>query len=184
MIIDTNLQIHPYSDLVTLERIDLLHPLVREEVHKIYFDICSKVATNYTRVRFSDTLRTYKEQDELYKIGRTKAGSKVTWVKGGYSFHNHGLAIDIVLIIDKDKNGTFESASWDTKYDGDEDKKSDWEECVKIFEAKGWQWGLINSKGERYDLPHFQKTFGYKASELKSMDKDEQGYPKIKVNED
>ena len=39
--------------------------------------------------------RTIKEQNELYAIGRTKAGKKVTNAKGGSSFHNYGIAFDI-----------------------------------------------------------------------------------------
>jgi peptidoglycan L-alanyl-D-glutamate endopeptidase CwlK len=173
------LKSHKNSDPKTLDRIALLHPIVRDEVCLIYLEICDSVASEYVRVRFSDTLRTFKEQDQLYKQGRTESGKIVTWVKGGGSYHNYGLAIDIVLLLDKDKNGTFESASWDTTYDGNNNKVPEWLECVEIFEHYGWQWGFINSKGKRYDLPHFQKTFGFKALELKEKSKDDDGYPLI-----
>ena len=39
--------------------------------------------------------RTIKEQNDLYAIGRTTKGSKVTNAKGGSSFHNFGIAFDI-----------------------------------------------------------------------------------------
>lgn len=171
---------HKNSDDKTLERIDKLHPDVKEEVYKIYLDICNSITSDYIKIRFSDTLRTIERQNELYAIGRTKKGKKVTRVRGGYSYHNYGLAVDIVLLIDKDKNGSFETASWDTVFDGDGDGIADWLEVAKIFISYGWQWGLINSKGKRYDLPHFQKTFGYKTSELKKLPKGENGYPIIK----
>jgi len=167
-------------DKLTLKRIEMLHPIIRDEVRCIYNEICKNVNTKYTQIRFSCTLRSVKEQNHLYKKGRSIPGKKVTWVKGGYSYHNYGLAIDIVLLIDKDKNGTFETASWNTLFDGDKDNIADWLEVVKIFNFYGWQWGLINSKGKRYDLPHFQKTFGYKASQLKKLKKDNYGYPIIK----
>ena len=167
-------------DKVTLDRIKLLHPDVREEVRCLYEDITNSVDSKYCKVRFSSTLRTFAEQNELYTQGRTKPGEKVTWVRGGYSYHNYGLAIDIVLLLDKDKNGTFESASWDVAFDGDGDGVADWLETAKIFNAYRWQWGLINSKGKRYDLPHFQKTFGFKQSELLSLPKDNEGYPILK----
>lgn len=164
-------------DRLTVKRIKTAHPSVREELHCLYEDITNSVDSQYCKVRFSSVLRTFAEQNELYTKGRTAPGGKVTWVRGGYSFHNYGLAVDIVLLIDKDKNGTFESASWDTTFDGDGDGVADWLEVAKIFNAYGWQWGLTNSKGKRYDLPHFQKTFGHRTSELLSMDKDAEGYP-------
>jgi peptidoglycan L-alanyl-D-glutamate endopeptidase CwlK len=169
---------HPNADSLTVDRIAQVHPFLRESVYCIYLEICDKVASKYVRVRFSDILRTFKQQNELYKQGRN--GDKrpvVTWVTGGYSFHNYGLAIDIVLIRDNDKNGTFEEASWDTLFDGDLDGIADWAEVAKIFEKYEWQWGLINSKGKRYDLPHFQRSFGYKTSQLKRLPKDSNGYP-------
>src|SRR4051812_45095106 len=43
-------------------------------------------------------LRTWKEQDALYEQGRTKPGKIVTKAKGGQSYHNFGLAVDIVLL--------------------------------------------------------------------------------------
>lgn len=39
--------------------------------------------------------RTYPEQHELYSLGRTKPGRKVTNSKPGESMHNFGLAFDI-----------------------------------------------------------------------------------------
>ena len=171
------------ADQKTLDRIETAHPLVREEVHCIYQEIQDKVDSQYCKVRFSDVFRGNQRQNQLYAKGRTAPGRKVTWVKGGYSYHNYGLAVDIVLLLDKDKNGTFETASWDTVFDGDGDGVADWLEVARIFQSYGWQWGLINSKGRRYDLPHFQKTFGYKTRELKEMEEDEEGYPLIPNND-
>jgi peptidoglycan LD-endopeptidase CwlK len=45
------------------------------------------------------TLRTNKEQSELYSRGRTKPGPKVTNCPAGRSAHNHGLALDVVPLI-------------------------------------------------------------------------------------
>lgn len=172
---------HPNADQKTVDRIAQVHPKLRDDVYCIYLEICNSVASQYVRIRFSDVLRSIKRQNELYAQGRTKAGNKVTWVRGGYSYHNYGMAVDIVLLMDKDKNGTFESASWDTTFDGNNDRISDWLQCAQIFNAYGWQWGLLNSRGKRYDLPHFQKTFDYKTTELKNLPKDSDGYPLIKI---
>lgn len=45
------------------------------------------------------TLRSNQEQSELYAIGRTKPGRKVTNAKPGSSAHNHGCAMDVVPVI-------------------------------------------------------------------------------------
>jgi peptidoglycan L-alanyl-D-glutamate endopeptidase CwlK len=69
------------------------------------------------------------------------------------------LALDIVLIKDKDGNGTFETASWEDTVDFDKDGKADWMEIVKIFKANGWTWG--GDWKTFKDKPHFEKTFGH-----------------------
>lgn len=127
-------------DNVTLERIKLLHPKLREEALEIYKEVCAALKGK-ALCRFSFTLRTFAEQDALFAQGRTKPGAVVTKARGGQSYHNYGLAIDVVLLIDKDGNGTYETASWDTRGDFDGDKQADWMEIVNIFKQFGWEWG-------------------------------------------
>ena len=150
-------------DKVTLDRIQLLHPQLRAEVSEIYDKVC-KALTGRAICRFAYTLRTFKEQDELYAKGRTKLfdskGKRfgvVTNAKGGQSYHNYGLAVDIVLIIDG------KVASWDFRQDFDKDNKSDWMEVVEIFKAYGWAWG---GDWKFIDRPHLEKTFGLSTREL------------------
>lgn len=150
------------KDSITLDRIKLLHPLLREEVVELYDDI-SEALTGRAICRFAHTTRTFKEQDELYAIGRTKPGKVVTGAKGGQSYHNFGMAIDIVLLKDNDGNRTYESASWETNIDFDGDGQSDWKEVVNIFKRYGWEWG---GEWKFTDNPHFQKTFGVPVMEL------------------
>lgn len=149
-------------DKITLERINLLHPAIREEVKEIYAEICEALKGK-ALCRFSYTLRTYAEQNALYAQGRTAPGPVVTQARGGRSYHNFGLAIDIVLVVDKDSNGSFETASWDTKTDFDGDGKSDWQEAVNIFKQHGYTWG---GDWKFVDKPHFEKTFGLSVAEL------------------
>lgn len=148
------------EDKVTLKRIELLHPAVRDEALQIYRE-ANEALTGRAILRFSQTLRTFQEQDKLYAQGRSKKGRIVTGAKGGQSYHNYGLAIDIVLLKDTNGDGSYETASWQTNVDFDGDGIADWMEVVDIFRKYGWQWGLINSRGKRYDLPHFQKAFGH-----------------------
>jgi nucleoid-associated protein YgaU len=42
-------------------------------------------------------MRTIAEQNDLYAQGRTKPGKVVTWVRGGGSYHNYGLAVDFAF---------------------------------------------------------------------------------------
>lgn len=152
-------------DKVTLERIKLIHPKLRDEALDIYTEICEALKGK-ALCRFAFTLRTFAEQDALYAQGRTKPGAIVTKAKGGQSYHNYGLAIDVVLLIDKDGNGTYETASWDTRGDYDGDKKSDWMEIVNIFKQYGWEWG---GDWKFKDDPHFQKTLGKSVRELLAL---------------
>lgn len=154
-------------DKVTIDRIADLHPKLREEALEIYKEICGAL-TGRALCRFAFTLRTIEQQDALYAQGRTKPGKIVTNAKGGQSMHNYGLAIDIVLLIDKDKNGSYESASWETNVDFDGDGKADWQEVVKVFKSYGWEWG---GEWKFVDMPHFQKTFGKSLKELQKMHK-------------
>lgn len=150
------------KDKITLERINLLHPKVREEVGRAYEEICNAL-TGRAICRFSYTLRTFAEQDALFAQGRTKPGRVVTKAKAGQSYHNYGLALDIVLLVDRDNNGTFETAVWDTVKDFDGDAVADWMEIVRIFRRYGWTWG---GEWNFKDNPHFEKTFGHKWQDL------------------
>ncbi len=155
------------KDKITLDRIQLLHPKLREEAIELYEEICTTL-TGISSCRFTHTLRTFAEQDALYAQGRTKSGSIVTKAKGGQSYHNYGLAIDIVLILDTDNNGTFETASWDNKKDFDKDGRADWQEVVSIFKRYGYEWG---GDWKFKDTPHFQKTFGKSINDLLQLHK-------------
>lgn len=154
-------------DALTLERIKLLHPKVRQQALEAYTYINNKLFGKGIRLRFAYTLRTFKEQEELYAQGRTKLYDtfgkrlgKVTNAKAGQSIHNYGLAFDIVILVDKDKNGSFESASWDIVTDFDGDRVADWMEAANYLKKLGWVWGG-DWKGFP-DYPHFEMTFGMK----------------------
>jgi len=156
------------KDAITLERIKLLHPKLKAEVMEIYDEICEALKGRAI-CRFTHTLRTFAEQDALFK-----KVPKVTNSRGGFSYHNYGLAIDIVLIVDG------KTASWDIKTDFDVDGKSDWMEVVEIFKQYGWEWG---GNWKFYDAPHFQKAFGKSVRELLALHQagkvDEHGFVKM-----
>lgn len=159
-------------DQITLNRISTLHPKIRKKVLDAYTYANNKLLGKGVRLRFAYTTRTIEEQDELYSQGRTKLFDengrrlgKVTQAKGGESIHNYHLAFDIVLLLDKDGDGKFESASWDTVLDFDKDGTSDWMEVVKYFKSQGFSWG---GDWKFKDKPHFEMTFGYTWRVLKN----------------
>ena len=47
-------------------------------------------------IRVVQGLRTVAQQDALYAQGRTTPGKVVTNCRGGYSWHNYGMAVDCV----------------------------------------------------------------------------------------
>jgi hypothetical protein len=101
-------------------------------------------------VLITQGLRTYAEQDALYAQGRTKPGKIVTNARGGYSYHNFGLAFDIVLI----ENG---NAVWTVN--------SKWKRFAAICKANGFAWGGDWTSFK--DYPHFEMTGGLSLAECR-----------------
>jgi peptidoglycan L-alanyl-D-glutamate endopeptidase CwlK len=149
-------------DAITLQRIETAHPKIREELKDLYIKANNKLGKG-VRLRFAWVFRTPQEQNALF----TKK-PKVTNAQAWQSIHNYGLAFDIVLLYDNDGNGTFEEASWNTKRDGDKDNIADWLEVTKVFTDAGYTNGFLKN-GKKWDLPHFQKDFGYKWRDLKKL---------------
>ncbi|MGR3809603.1 M15 family metallopeptidase [Jiulongibacter sp. NS-SX5] len=163
-----------YADAITLNRIRFLHPAIREKVREAYLTVNYKLLGKGVRLRFPYTHRTNETQDRIYAQGRTVffdfKGNRlgiVTYAKGGQSIHNYGLAWDIVLLLDKDGSGSFETASWDVTADYDGDLIADWLEVVEYFKSElGATWGG-DWTGKKVDKPHFQLDFGFSWRQLK-----------------
>lgn len=145
-------------DKVSEQRIELLHPKFRE-IAKGFIEECEETL-NIT-LRIVQGLRTIEEQNDLYAQGRTKPGPIVTKAKGGSSFHNYGVAIDVVELVDGKANWNFDyrklriiypkyTLQWGADWDGDGKTK-----------AEG------DKDGEPIvDAPHYQKKFGYTWQQL------------------
>ncbi len=149
-------------DSITLERIKQAHPKVRKELLEQYTHINEKLLGKGVRLRFAYVYRSPEEQDKLFK-----QRPKVTNAKAWQSVHQYGLAFDIVLLLDKDGDGNFTEASWDTRADWDKDGTPDWSEVRDYFKSKGWSYGG-DWTGNLKDYPHFEKTFGLSISQMKS----------------
>lgn len=136
-------------DQITIDRIKLAHPAIREKLLQEYQEINNRLPMN-VRLRFAYVLRTPEEQHKLF-IQRPKVTKADSW----QSIHQYGLAFDIVMLYDKDNNGSFELASWEVnKY---------WLQVVEYFKLKGWEWG---GDWKFKDAPHFQKNYRWQDLKL------------------
>ncbi len=134
-------------DSHTNNRIARIHPAVQPFAYAFVNQVQAEMGKT---IRVSSGLRSYAEQDELYAQGRTKSGGIVTGARGGQSYHNFGLAIDIVEI-----NGR--QAVWD----------GPWQEFGRIGKSLGWEWG--GDWSSFVDKPHFQMTFGLTTAQLRQL---------------
>lgn len=123
-------------DKISIQRVELLHPAIRSSVSSF---ITKAEGALGIKLRVVQGLRTFDEQAALYAQGRTAPGQVVTNAKAGQSYHNYGLAIDLVEI-------TANGANWNFHY-----------EHLLPF-ATDFAWGG-NFKSIK-DRPHFEKTFG------------------------
>ena len=76
------------------QNIATLLPVAQRIARKWLKEAKEQAAKLGHEVRIICGRRTYAEQDALYAQGRSKKGAKVTNAKGGYSWHNFGLAFD------------------------------------------------------------------------------------------
>lgn len=150
------------SDLISLERLNKLHPSIRQDAIAAYNEAVRLTPQNVHPV-IIQTLRTFEEQDLLYQKGRTRPGPKVTNAKPGTSYHQYGLALDFALQV----NG---KTIWEVN--------KDWMTVVNIFKKHGFESGLDWKTLK--DAPHLEKKFGLTWRDLlakyKNKDVDCNGY--------
>lgn len=136
------------KDAISVPRLLKLHPKVQATFRS--FIIAAETELGIT-LRITQGLRTIAEQNALYAQGRTTKGSIVTNAKGGQSYHNFGMAIDVVPMVAG---------------------KPDWNYNYKLLQPIaarfGIEWG--GNFKSIVDKPHFQITFGKKVSELAKME--------------
>ena len=121
-----------------------LHPRLQEKFKLLQ----KKCAQKGITIRATECLRTAKEQDALYAKGRTAPGPKVTNASGkdAKSMHQWGVAVDIVIDMDTDKDGDIDIRDlYNVKL---------LNVVGKIGESIGLEWG--GSWKSIVDKPHFQ----------------------------
>jgi peptidoglycan hydrolase-like protein with peptidoglycan-binding domain len=114
-----------------------LNPTVKGMVKKV---LANTQAAGLNPYLF-EGYRTMERQRELYAKGRTKPGSIVTKVNAGGSWHNYGLAVDIVFYDAKGKNPSWGAPSKDWKVLHKHAKAAG-------FTTGGFDWG--------WDMPHME----------------------------
>ena len=150
------------KDAVSIHRIELLHPKVRQTFKDFITEAEYEQDTTF---RVVQGLRTFAEQDELYSHGRTKLFDEhgrrlgiVTMAKAGSSYHNYGLAVDLVEMV----NGL---ANWNFIY----------KKILHTAQKYDIFWGgLFHSI---IDKPHFEKHFGISWQELRERHDKKQFIP-------
>ena len=125
-----------------------VHPVVAAKVRQLI----EEAYREGINVIITQGLRTVEEQNALYAQGRTKPGKIVTNAKGGYSYHNFGLAFDFALM---NPDG---SISWEVN-----DK---WKRVAQIGKSLDLEWG--GDWKDFKDYPHFQYTFGLSLADLRT----------------
>lgn len=125
-----------------------VHPVVAEKARQLI----TKAYNEGIYVVITQGYRSKEEQDALYAQGRIKPGKIVTNAKGGYSYHNFGLAFDFAIMKD-DGN-----ISWNV-----DDK---WKRVAQIGKSLGLEWG--GDWKSFPDYPHFQYTFGLSLADLRA----------------
>lgn len=98
------------------------------------------------------TYRSFQDQTKEYAKGRTGPGKKVTNAKAGQSWHNYGLAVDIVF---KTSSGKW---SWA--------ENNNWGMLGRIGKSLGLEWG---GNWKSLDRPHFQLTYGLQLPDALSL---------------
>lgn len=142
------------KDAISIKRIETLHPKAKDTLRQFIEDCENNLDTTF---RVAQAFRTFEEQNKIFaqphdgidndgdgKID--EADERVTKVPGGLSYHNYGLAVDLVEIL-------YERPNWNFKYD----------RLEPIAKAHGIKWGFRLWK---FDKPHFHLDFGFSVRDL------------------
>lgn len=89
-----------------LIRLQSLHPTVARKAATLLANFNRELKHRSLRLIISSGYRSIDEQDALFAIGRAKPGNKKTNARGGKSWHNFGLAFDVLIIHEPGAEGT------------------------------------------------------------------------------
>lgn len=134
------------KDTYSLAKIAELHPKFRQLAQNFIEDAENQLGIT---LRIVQGLRTFAQQQAIYNQGRTTPGEIVTKAKAGQSYHNYGIAIDVVPLID-----------------GKMDWEYSFEKLVPFAANYGITWG---GNFPSPDRDHFENKFGHNWRDLLSL---------------
>lgn len=76
-------------DAISIARLSTVHTALRDKINNL-------ASVLPFEIRVTQALRSWNEQSALYEQGRSLPGNIVTNAQPGHSWHNFGLAVDIV----------------------------------------------------------------------------------------
>ncbi len=128
-------------DSISEIRLKNVHPMLARKIRQMA-DILAVDRPPVT-LRVTQGLRTWGEQAQLYAQGRSATGRIVTNAEPGHSYHQFGLAVDVVPL------GLDGQPDWNTTH-------PIWQRIVSV----GQNLGLTAGAQFRSfpDYPHFQLT--------------------------
>jgi LAS superfamily LD-carboxypeptidase LdcB len=135
----------------SIGRLATVHPLLAQRIAHMATVLANRDPA--IRIKVESGLRTFAEQQKLYDQGRTTPGSIVTNAKPGESYHNYGLAVDVVPLLGNGDNWNTSEATWQLVGQAGKDVKLEW----------GGNWTSF------VDRPHFQLTGGLKISQCLTL---------------
>lgn len=128
-----------YTDAADERKISTL----REEVQRPARQLVNRSALMGSPIGVAEGFRDNATQDRYYAQGRTAPGDIITNARGGESYHNYGLALDVYPL----KRGAMNFKA----------TLSDYSTIANVGAEIGFEWG---GAWKRKDMPHFQMTGG------------------------
>lgn len=127
-------------DSISEIRLNEVHPILAQKI-RIMADALIQQEPSII-IRVTQGMRTWDEQQALYDKGRITPGPIVTEARPGYSYHQYGLAVDVVPLMPLGPNWNVTDPVWQ-----------------KIV-AAGLDQGLVSGSAWKTfkDWPHFQLT--------------------------
>ncbi len=125
-------------DSVSETRLKDVHPLLASKVRAM----ANELAAEGVMIRVTQGLRSWADQERIYQQGRSSPGPIVSNAKPGQSYHNYGLAVDVVPM-------TPLGPDWDTSHPV-------WKRIIEVGISLGLESGATWRTFK--DYPHFQLT--------------------------
>lgn len=128
-------------DDISTARLIGIHPLLARSIHSLADQML--LENPPIQIRVTQALRTWNQQASLYDQGRSAPGKVVTNAPAGHSYHQFGLAVDLVPFSSENL------PDWNTSH-------PIWLRLIQIGTSLGLKAGATFRSFP--DCPHFQLT--------------------------